>query len=281
MSQIAGMNLHYMNYSLEYFLNSMTKLEIENIELWGGAPHLYSPMVTLNQIKDVRGEINRRNLNVICYTPEQCMYPFNLAAKEQDLRKKSIEYFIRNIHIAAELGTDKMLVTSGKGFYHEPREEAWLRSKDSLEKLTREAEKVDIQLVLEPLQPFESNLVTNVQTVKQMIQEIQSPHFKGNFDTVAMAVAGDSVEDYFRQLKTDLVHIHLIDGNPSGHLAWGDGSLPLKSYLEDIKKFNYEGYITLEIAASDYYLDPENTLKKSIETIKKTITDVNKEHSFG
>jgi protein FrlC len=33
-SQIVGMNEHFRRYSLEFFLDSMVRLGIKNIELW-------------------------------------------------------------------------------------------------------------------------------------------------------------------------------------------------------------------------------------------------------
>ena len=37
--QIAGMNIHYLFYSLDYFLDKQAELGFKTIELWGGAPH--------------------------------------------------------------------------------------------------------------------------------------------------------------------------------------------------------------------------------------------------
>ena len=39
--QIAGMNIHYLFYSLDYFLDKQAELGFKTIELWGGAPHFY------------------------------------------------------------------------------------------------------------------------------------------------------------------------------------------------------------------------------------------------
>jgi protein FrlC len=270
-SHLAGMNLHYLNYSLEYFLNSMAKNEIPNIELWGGFPHLYSEDVTLGQAVQLRKEIESRGLNLVCYTPEQLMYANNIAAKEPDIRKRSIDYYLKNIEVAAELGTNLMLMTSGWGYYHEPIDEAWGHSRESLAILACKAEKSGVTLLLEPLQPFESNLVTNVQTLKKMLQEINMDNLKGMMDIVAMAVAGDTVKDYFEALGADLLHIHVIDGTPSGHLAVGDGTLPIDKYLKEIDEFNYQGYLSLELAASSYYPDPDKSLIRSIENIRKML----------
>ncbi|WP_050184087.1 TIM barrel protein [Domibacillus robiginosus] len=276
MKQIAGMNLHYLNFPFEYFLDSMRSLEIQNIELWGGSPHLFSEDITFKEVGQIRNSIEQRNLKVVCYTPEQCMYPYNLAAKEPIIWRRSLSYFMKNIEIATALGTNRMLITSGKGYYNEPFEEAWKRSKESLSILAEKAEQSGVCLLLEPLQPFESNLVTNVNQVKQMLLGINSPFLKGNVDTVAMAVAGNTLEDYFNVLGSDLIHIHLIDGNSSGHLAWGDGSLPLSHYIEAMEYFDYEGYLTLEIVNPRYYFEPEEALKKSLVEINKIILLNNK-----
>ncbi len=113
MSQISGMNLHYMLYSLDYFLDEMVKYEMSNVELWGGYPHLYSEDMTPAQVTSIRKKIEQRDLQLVCYTPEQLMYANNIAAPEAEIRKRSLDYYLKNIEITAELGTDRMLMTSG------------------------------------------------------------------------------------------------------------------------------------------------------------------------
>lgn len=249
----------------------MVKHEVANIELWGGFPHLYSEDLTLKDAARIRRDIDSYGLHLVCYTPEQLMYANNIAASEPDIRKRSIDYYMKNIEITKELGTNFMLMTSGWGYYDEPIAEAWNYSRESLAALAKRAEKFGVTLLLEPLQPFESNLVTNVQTLKKMLQEINMDSIKGMLDIVAMAVAGDTVQDYFETLGADLLHIHLIDGTPSGHLAVGDGSLPIKRYLEEIDRFQYQDYLSLELAASSYYIEPDKALQHSLKNIRSIL----------
>ncbi len=49
--QLAGMNIHYLYYSLEIFFSCQQKLGITSIELWGGAPHFYMDATTLTDCK--------------------------------------------------------------------------------------------------------------------------------------------------------------------------------------------------------------------------------------
>jgi protein FrlC len=265
LSQIAGMNEHYYLHTLDYFLDSMVDLEIENIELWAGSPHLYIEDLTLSQVVRIRKEIERRNLKLICYTPEQCIYPVNIAAKEPHIRQKSIQYFMKSLEAAAELGATMFQTVPGWGYHTETKADAWARSRDSLEVLVSKAESLGILLTLEPLETYGSNLVNNLSDLKRMIEEIHSPSLKGIIDTCPMHAAGENFDNSFQKLGDDLRHIHFVD---SGHSAWGDGTFPLQQYLEQIARHDYQGYLTIEICNRDYFTDPVKGDRQSIERIK-------------
>lgn len=266
-SQITGMNFHYLHYPLDYFLDAMVKYEFEKIELWGAAPHLYVEDLSLAEIGEIKKEIDRRELELVCFTPEQCMYPINLAAKEPAIRERSVAYFKKSVDATIELEAPMVLVTAGWGYRNESRQEAWRRTQDSLEQLTAYAEKQGIVLALEPLQKIESNLITTLPELKEMLDSILSPYLKGMVDTIPLAVEGEELRSYFEQLQDDFVHIHFIDGNPSGHLAWGDGVLPLEKYMGTLADFNYDRSLTLEFTSSQYLLNPNEAIEKSLRSL--------------
>ncbi|MEH7331220.1 TIM barrel protein [Neobacillus drentensis] len=272
-SQITGMNFHYLHYPLEYFLDAMVKFEFEQIELWGASPHLYVEDLPLAQVRQIKGEIDQRGLKVVCFTPEQCMYPINLAAKELVIRERSIAYFKKSVETAVELAAPMVLVTAGWGYRNESREEAWRRCRDSLEQLTAYASEQGVVLALEPLQKIESNLICTLPDLAEMLESIPSPYLKGMVDTIPLAVEGEELSSYFERLQEDFAHIHFIDGNPGGHLAWGDGNLPLEKYIGTLSEYNYEGALTLEFTASEYLLDPDAAIEKSLRTLAPFFTD--------
>ena len=45
--QVAGMNIHYVNYSLDYFLDAQQRIGFKSIELWCAAPHVAGPYALL------------------------------------------------------------------------------------------------------------------------------------------------------------------------------------------------------------------------------------------
>lgn len=270
-AQITGMNFHYLHYPLTYFLESMARFQFEQIELWGAAPHFYVEDLSLTEIRGIRRQIDDRGLKVVCFTPEQCMYPINLAAKEQTIRERSKRYFEKSIEASAELQSQLVLVTAGWGYRNESREEAWKRSCESLQQIAEYARQRGITLALEPLQRIESNLVCNLTDLIEMVNDISCPSLKGMVDTVAMAVEGEELESYFEQLGEEFVHIHLIDGKPGGHLAWGDGNLPLASYMQILEQHNYKGALTLEFTSSQYVLDPDQAIEASLRRLESFV----------
>ncbi|WP_010277905.1 TIM barrel protein [Paenibacillus senegalensis] len=268
--KLANMNQHYHRYPLTYFLDSTVRVGLQAIELWGGTPHLYVDDAKPADVKKVLKEIRSRDLEIVCFTPEQAIYPINLSAKDDTCRNRSIDYFKRCLEVTRELECSKLLVIAGFGFYNEPEEEAFARGRDSLQQLAREAEKTDVTLVLEAMSPIGSNVIYNLETLKKMYKAVDSPSMKVMLDTVLMAVSGDTIDEYASAFGEDLVHFHFIDGDgqTTAHLGWGEGSFPLQEFKASLERMNYQGYLTLElISPPKYNWDPEAGIRKSLEAL--------------
>jgi len=271
--QITGMNFHYKHYPLEYFLDAMVRYECKNIELWGASPHFYVDELTLQDMRNIKREIDRRNLSVVCFTPEQCVYPINLAAKENRIRERSIQYFIKSAEAAKELAAPLLLVTPGWGYENEDRQEAWKRTRDSLEKLSTVAGELELTLALEPLTRVESNIIYDAKLLKAMLDEVNSPFLKGMIDTIPMALANEDFNDYFSLLKDEIAHIHFIDGKPEGHLVWGDGVLPLQKYMDQLSRHGYQGSLTLEYTSYQYVQNPDEAIERTLDVLSGVLAD--------
>lgn len=271
MAKFANMNFHYQRYPFDYFLDSTVRLGMQAVELWGGAPHVYVDDASHEDILSMRREMKRRDLDLVCFTPEQCIYPINLSAKDDTLRLRSIEYFKKCIGVTNTLETSLMLVTVGYGFYNEPAEEAWARGLESLQVLAKEAEKQGVVLALEPMSKMGSNLITDLKTLKRMYDEVNSPALKVLMDTIPMTLGGDSIEAYGDAFGNDLAHIHFLDGDgkTSAHLGWGMGVFPLESFAESLTAIGYDKYLTLELIGPQYNWEPEQFTKSSLDRLSE------------
>ncbi|MCP1490456.1 sugar phosphate isomerase/epimerase [Peribacillus frigoritolerans] len=181
-----------------------------------------------------------------------------------------MEYFMENLYAALELDTNMMLITSGIGDFSVSQEESWKYASDSIFQLTKVAEMEGLILVLEPLTKHESNLVIDSKGLKKMLEEIQSTSLKGMIDTVSMHLAGETPDEYYSFLP-ELGHFHLMDGDgqSDAHLALDDGVLNWRGYLTSLQSHRYKGSCTLEIMGSNYYQNPSDAIKKSIEKVRE------------
>lgn len=86
--QLAGMNIHYLFYSLEYFLDAQKEAGFKTIELWPGTPHFFLSYIEYSDCKHVRKLLDERDLTVKVITPENCTYQYQFAAQEKSSLKK-------------------------------------------------------------------------------------------------------------------------------------------------------------------------------------------------
>lgn len=274
LKRFSAMNILHSRFSLEYFLDGMKEIGFETIELWGAVPHYNFMAPQLEQQAHIKKLFRDRGLKMICFTPEQCVYPFNIAAKEEAIRKMSIDYFLRCIEDAVGFDCEKIMLTPGWGNFDEPAEEAWERSVESMGILLSKAEKEGVRIVYEILQPQESNLVTDLKTLKKMMRSFDSQSMACCIDTVPMCCAGETLEDYFKEFGDKIQHIHLNDGSPSGHTVWGNGTQDLRAHLETLNKYNYHGFITFETCDGQYGLHPNDAFEQNYEAVKKVLADL-------
>lgn len=267
--QLCGMNNHYRYYNLTCFFQKLKEQDIHYAELWTGPMHFYVDYNKHDDVKLLQELMERYEVKIIGICPEQTNpKPNNIASS---IRRQDIySYYQHMIDIAKEIGCNQVLVTSGWAFYDEDKDHAWKRSVDMMKQICAYAEKQNVRMVIEALQWDESILVNRVEELKRYQQEVGSEQLKICIDFGAMARAGDTLQDYFDTFGKDIVHIHFVDGAPCGHLAWGDGNRDLKEDLLVLKKYHYEGYLSLETAVSRYFQTPwiaEETTLRSFETL--------------
>ena len=124
----------------------------------------------------------------MCVTPEQCLYPVNIAAFDIAARNRSINVFQKNnLETAAELEADTIVTLCGYGTIDEKDEDVWKRSVDSMRILGDMAEAYNIEMVLET-SPREYTTTHTAKEAVRMIEEIGSPAVKGMIDTATLGV---------------------------------------------------------------------------------------------
>lgn len=269
--QVAGMNIHYLNYSLEYFLNAQVETGFHTVELWCGVPHVWIDHYNFYDADKIKGKIREKGLEIACVTPENCIYPCQVGAWTKEWRERSYQYFVNGIRFTAELGCERMEINSGWGLHRETKQEAWNRSCDMLGKLADKAKEYGVTLVMETLRKEESQIVNTIQDLKKMLNQIDNSSIKPMIDTCAMISAGETLQQWFDEFPEQIAHMHFVDCDPFGHLIWGDGIQHLGDWIDILNRNHYEGYLGQEITDNRYYADPKTADFRNMKNFERYI----------
>ena len=273
--QIAGMNLHYKLYPFEYFLQTQQSLGFKTIEMWAGAPHyLVDDCGYQDNYREVRKMIEEEyGLHVGCFTPECASYPYLIAAWEDDVHKKSLEYYKYGLEAAGKFGASVMQITCCGGAWDRDPRYALERAVESLRILGPVAANNGVTLTVETVRPEESIVVTTLPELKRVLDAVNHPNVKAALDTCAMGVANETIEEWFRVLGSDIRHMHFIDGRPYGHLVWGEGLHPLDDFIQTLNDNHYEGYLGQELTEVRYMFDPAEVDKRNMAAYQAFLVD--------
>ena len=195
------------------------------------------------------------------------MYPFSYSSPEQEIRASTIDYMAAAMEDALLLGTNNLFINTGCGLRDVPREESWKRCVESIRAICEKAESMGINMIIEQLQPYESNLLVTQDDMVRILKEVDHPALQVCVDLVAMEVMGENLETQYSLFGDKIKLFHYCDGNPSGHYILGEGNLPLKDYIKIMEKHHFTGYLSLEINDSIYWLDPHESIRKSVAYI--------------
>ena len=91
--RLSELNIHYDNYTLDYFLDAMAELEISNVELLAGHQGVWADAGGFTEPKALLQKLRERELRCPIITPENCCYAYEIDVKEPLLREKTYAYF--------------------------------------------------------------------------------------------------------------------------------------------------------------------------------------------
>ena len=110
--QIAGMNIHYIMWSLDYFLDVQQRLGFESIELWCAEPHVTLDHTGYFEAEVLAKKAADRGLRYRTLCPENVVYPWQYCARKPLHEQRSLAYFKHGIELAEVLGCDRMSINS-------------------------------------------------------------------------------------------------------------------------------------------------------------------------
>lgn len=263
----------YQRYPLEKAFKDARDFGYDGIEIWGGRPHAFAPDLKAGDVRHVAQLSETYGMPIIGYTPELNAYPYNMMIGSERMRRDSLDMIKLSMEMSKEMNAGFTLISAGHAGVDIHPELYWKRLITNLEELSRYAEEIEMDLVLEPLCPYESNVICTCNDVLRVMQEINSPRLVSMVDVCPPFVQGEPTMSYFEKLGDKLRHIHLIDsdGQSDAHYVPGEGKMPMKPLIHQINKSNFDGYCTIELVTM-YMNDPTLYSALAIERVREMLT---------
>lgn len=250
-------NLFY-RFPIEKTFQMAADNGFDGIELCGLRPHAYAWDMDEKRCGYIRSLSEQYGLEISMYTPELLMYPYNVSSPYRKEREETAAYLKKSVDVAAALGTSRVQVTCGHPGYFTDRKENMRHTVDTLKAVCEEAEKKEIDLVVECLTIMESSTVVMLDSFCEIAAQVNSPRLCSMLDSAMVMSNWEPLDAYFEKLGDRLKHIHWGDshGENERHLEIGMGRIDPESFFDIVHRHGYDGWVSLEMFG-DYVREPE------------------------
>lgn len=262
----------YQRNPLEDAFQDAKRFGYDYIELWGARPHAFPYDLKAGDIDLVKALIDKYEMPVLGFTPEHNAYPYNYMIGSEAQRCDAVAYLKLSMDMAKEMGADFTLTSPANGGYYATTEELWERMIKTIGELGEYADKIGHKLCVEALTPFESNICKSANDLATLFKHVPSPNVVGMCDIVPPFVQQESILSYFNKLGKKMYHLHIIDsdGTSDTHVMPGEGVLPMRELMTELKEMPYEGTATIELVSA-YINEPRLYARRAINNVREML----------
>jgi sugar phosphate isomerase/epimerase len=123
------------------------------------------------------------------------------------------------------------------------------------------------------MEPRVGEVICSVDSQLRLIEQVDRPNFKANFDTAHFSAQRENVVLALEKLRGHFANIHIADNNPvnAEHLPIGEGIIDWKEFFRVLKRMKYEGYLGLDLGATRNLVAG---YRKSVERIRAIASEL-------
>ena len=206
-------------------------------------------LINIRQVKQLLKEHNLKADICGAFGPTR-----DFTHADESVHKNCFSYIESCLNLCTEVGTGffggPMYSAVGKARMISPeqRKIEWELAVKNLRKVCSMAEARGLQIALEPLNRFESDLINTVDDLMRLIKDINHPAAAIMLDGFHMNIEERDVEEAIIKAGDLLIHMQVSEnyrGTP------GTGQTRWDAYRSGLEKINYQGTVTIESFTPD------------------------------
>ncbi len=180
-------------------------------------------------------------------TGQSCLHDsMCLASTDKQSVQDAVSRLEEHIQFASEFGA-AVIIGGVRGRLSgdaEAQREQRARALEAIHQCTQTAVEYGVQLLLEPINRYETNFINTAEEGVALIEEMGNPEVKLLLDTFHMNIEEANIDDTLNKFSNNLGYIHFADSN---RLAPGWGHIPYHQVMKTLIKVGFRGVISAEI----------------------------------
>jgi sugar phosphate isomerase/epimerase len=242
----------FLRYDLLETIKIISKLGYQGIEIMADVPHAFPKNLTREGVREIRKALDDNNLeisniNAFMHHADGDTYHPSWIEEDPALRAKRVDYTLRCLDLAKELGATNISTEPGGPLDGLSRSEGLNLYKEGLKAVEDKARENNVRILIEPEPGL---LIETSSQFMELINELDQEVFGLNFDIGHFFCVGENPGELVPRMKSFASHFHLEDiasTREHHHLLPGKGVIDLHGVLDTIRGMNYEGFVTVEL----------------------------------
>lgn len=242
----------FRQYSLADSIRIVAEAGYEGVEIMADVPHAYPLHLGPADVRDIRRtlddcRIEISNVNAFMHHADGDTYHPSWIEKEPALRAKRVDYTLRCIDLAAELGARHLSTEPGGPLQGMSREEGLMLFREGLGQVEDRARERNILILVEPEPGL---LIETSHQFLELFRDLDPEVFGLNFDIGHFFCVGEDPAARVKDLRSVAHHFHLEDiaaSREHHHLMLGQGAIDISQVLDTIHETGYDGFVTVEL----------------------------------
>jgi sugar phosphate isomerase/epimerase len=230
------------------------------------AVEIFAPSAAAVEERSVRPLLGRHGLKVAALGTGGgwVKHRWTLTSADSTIRAKAVE-FVRSIIDAAAAFGAPAIIGSMQGRWDDQitSETAAQHLSDALHELAEHAQSLQVQVMFEPLNRYETNLVNTLAEGAALLRPLKSKNLKLLADLYHMNIEEEDLAGAIRQVGELVGHVHLADSN---RRPAGNGHTDFAAIAGALRDINYNGYLSAECLP---WPDPDAAASQTMQAFRR------------